>query len=102
LRCDFLVRIIHRTVRIVIVAGCAFAFACALLIVWATFVAGSMSPEWWLAWSRLMVTGKVLVATGVIGEARVNKWRRELSNEASASVASTAAPMTWRLHVLSR
>jgi hypothetical protein len=102
LRCYVLVRIIHRTFRIVIVAGCAFAFACALLVVWATFVAGSMSPEWWLAWSRLMITGKVLVATGVLGEARVNKWRRELSNEASASVGSTAAPMTWRLHVLSR
>lgn len=102
MRCDVAVRIFHRTFRIVIVAGCAFAFACALLIVWATLVAGSMSPEWWLAWSRLMVTGKVLVATGVLGEARVNKWRRELSNEASAPVVPTAAAMTWRPRILSR
>ena len=95
-------RIIHIAFRIVIVAGCAFAFACALLVVWATFVVGSLSAEWWIAWTRLMVIGKVMVATGVLGEARVSKWRRELANEASAPVGSTAAAMTWRLHVRSR
>ena len=95
-------RIAHITFRIAIVAGCAFAFACALLVVWATFVVGSLSAEWWVAWTRVMVMGKVLVATGLFGEARVKVWRQEQSNEASAPVTSTDGATPWRLHVFSR
>jgi hypothetical protein len=96
------VRILHIAFRIVIVAGCAFAFACAFLVVWATYVVGSLSAEWWVAWTRLMVMGKFLVAIGLIGEARVKIWRRELSNEAPAPVTPTVTAMPWKLHVLSR
>ena len=95
-------RILHSAFRVVLIAGCAFAFACALLIVWATCVAGSMPEEWWVSWTRLMLMGKALVVTGVFGEARVKVWQRELSNRAATPVGSVTPAMPWKLDVVSR
>jgi len=95
-------RLLQIAFRVMLVAGCAFAFACALLIVWACSVAGTPPEEWWFAWVRLMVTGKSLAALGLFGDARVKAWQRELSSRAATPVAPASAGMPWELDAVSR